>query len=369
MSKKKILSINFSAGAYGPTAELEKDFEKSKGFAYEFTLDSKENIESFERFMAGDVTHAQNLSKFKKSGVVKISDMSDSRIGFSRSFGMATPFIPIIAFKTSSERDYDHSEEDSVWDEKEIKDTGIYIKQRNLSVVGQQVKEARSFIGGRILNEVPGLTNSVAHSEKLYGNFKFSYQSNWGQEHRLRKYIKKVQDLTGLVDETCASVPSFKDTLGFNQVSLEVNWSDEYVKEIVGLGKSKTKLLHQIKSLAQNFQSLTEKSGLNPCTSDEINKDDENCTGFSSSSVEDIFVNLETYSDNMHKTFSSDRKEFAKNLAKFGEEVWKSPAVFKAFYEKGKLCGQEFKFEVSGQRISRHVINQKYVNTATCTVL
>lgn len=365
MSKKKIRSISLGVGIPGPSINIEKAFENSNGFAYEFTLESQDAIESFERFMAGDVTKAQDMSKFKDSGVMKISDMSEAKISSSRSFGLATPFIPIISFKTSSAHAYDHFEEDSVWDEKIVKDAGIYVKQRNTSIMGQQVKEVRSFIGGRVTAEAPS-PEGTTHTERLYGNFKFSYQSNWGQEKRLRKYIGKIKALTGLVDETCAKVPAFKDSLGFNQVSLEVKWSDSYVKELIGRGKSKESLLPKIKSMAQSYQLRKDDSNI--CSFIDNDKYDDTCTDSTSAKVENIFNNLEIYSAKMNKSYGVDKKEFAKNMAKFGEEVWKSPFVFKAFFEKGKRCGQDFKYEVSGQRLSRHSIDQKFVGTADCAI-
>lgn len=366
MSKKKIRSISLGVGVIVPSIAFEKAFEKSNGFAYEFVLDNQEAIESFERFMAGDVTKAQDLSKIKDSGVNKISDMTESRMGDSRTFGLTTPFLSILTFKSSTGHAYDHYEEDSVWDEKVIKDTGIYIKQRNTTLAGQQlVKEARSFIGGKATNTSPSI-GGMSTTEKLYGNFKFSYQSNWGQEKRLRKYIGKVKALTGLVDETCARVPAFKDSMGFNQVSLEVKWSNDYVKELIGKGKSKRSMLSQIKSLAQGYQLNSNKSDL--CAILDDDKYDDNCTNSTTLKVENIFKNLETYSLNMNKSYGVDNKEFAKNMAKFGEEVWKSPFVFKAFFEKGKQCGQDFKFEVSGRRISRHSVEQKFVGIENCAI-
>lgn len=363
MSKKKIRSISFGVGLGRPNISVEKAFENSNGFAYEFLLENQGAIEAFERFMAGDMTKAQDLSKTALSGVNKISDMSESRVGLSRSFGIATPFIPILSFKASTENSYDHTEEDSVWDENIMKDTGIYIKQRNISVVGQQVKEARSFMGGKLTNDAPSLSGPL-HTESLYGNFKYSYQSNWGQEKRLRKYISKVKALTGLVDETCARVPSFQDSLGFNQVVLEVNWSDAYVKELAGLNKNNSNLLTKIKALALSFQA--DKANAALCAVPENDNYDDTCTASSPEYINSIFNNLENYSAQMNKSFKTDRKEFAKNLAKFGQEVWKSPFVFKAFFEKGKVCGQQFKYEVSGQRITRHAIDQKFIGTEAC---
>lgn len=365
MAKKKIRSISLGVGLPGPTISVEKAFENSNGFAYEFTLDNQESIEAYERFLAGDVTKAQDLSKLRDSGVMKISDMTESKTALTRSFGMATPFIPILSFKTSTSRAYDHYEEDSVWDEKIVKDAGIYVKQRNTSIVGQQVKEVRSFVGGKVTAEAPG-PEGTTHTERLYGNFKFSYQSNWGQEKRLRKYIGKIKALTGLVDETCARVPAFKDSMGFNQVNLEVNWSDAYVRELIGHGKSKTSLLPKIKSMAQSYQ--LRKDSTNICSFIDNDKYDDTCSDSTSEKVETIFANLENYSARMNKSYGVDKKEFAKNMAKFGEEVWKSPFVFKAFFEKGKRCGQDFKYEVSGQRLTRHSIDQRFVGTADCAI-
>lgn len=364
MSKKKIRSISLGVGMGRPNISIEKAFEKSNGFAFEFVLDNQASIEAFERFMAGDMTRAQDLAKTDKSGVSKISDMSEIRSGLTRSFGIATPFIPILSFKASSESAYDHTEENSVWDETVIKDTGIFVKQRNHSILGQQVKEARSFMGGKTTNSAPSL-NGTVESEALFGKFKYSYQSNWGQEKRLRKYISKVKSLTGLVNETCARVPKFDDSLGYNQVVLEVNWSDSYVKEIVGLNKSNSNLMKKLKTLALNYQS--EKAATAVCSVPENDGYDDTCTNSSPESVNAIFANLDSYSAKMKKSFNTDKKEFSKNMAKFGQEVWKSPFVFKAFFEKGKVCGQEFKFEVSGQRLTRHAIDKKFTNTEACT--
>lgn len=364
-SRKKIRSIALGVGVLGPSISVERAFENSNGFAYEFTLDTQEAMESFERFMAGDTTHAQDMSRMRDSGVVKLSDMSETRLGVARSFGVATPFIPILSFKSSTEHATDHVEEDTVWDEKIVKDAGIYIKQRNSFLAGKQVKEARSFIGGKVTTEVPTL-EGMSKTDKLYGNFKYSYQSNWGQQKRLRKYIAKVKALTGLVSETCATVPAFKDTMGFNQVVLELNLSDDYVKELIGHGKSKTSLLPKIRSMAQSYQLNSDKSKV--CDYLDNDKYDDNCSDSTSAKVSEIFSNLETYSARMNKSYGVDKKEFSKNMAKFGEEVWKSPFVFKAFFEKGKVCGQDFKFEVSGRRITRHAIDQKFVGTASCAM-
>lgn len=368
MQKKKIRSLSFGVGIGRPNIAVDRDFESQKGYAFEFVLDNQKSIEAFERFMAGDMTVAQELSKNERSGVNKISNMSETYSSWARTFGISTPFIPVLAFKASTGTAYNTAEELSVWDESVIKDTAIYTKQKSLFMAGTQINEARSFVGGKITKDAPGI-NGRNQSETLFGNFKYSYQSNWGQEKRLRKYINKVKGLTGLVDETCATVPAFQDSLGYNQVVLEMNWSNEFVQELAGLktAKSNTLLLGKIKAAALNYQADKAVSALCTVTENDSNDlADDACVQNSPEYVNAIFSNLEKFSNNMNKSFSSDKKEFNKNLAKFGQEVWKSPSVFKAFFERGKLCGQDFKFEVSGQRLTRHAINQKFNFSASC---
>ena len=366
LAKKNVKSLNLSGGIIAH-AGIEKEFDKSKGFAYEFNLDNQDSIEAYERFMAGDVTKAQELSKFTNSGVNKISDTTDFETSFARSVGLATPFFPIFSFKASTATSYDHSEEASVWNEESIKDTGMYEKQRNLRIGNAQIKESRSFAGGKKTFDAPGATGSV-HTETLFGNFKYNYQSNWGQERRLRKYIARAKALTGLVAETCATVPAFDDSLGFNQVLLQVNWSDAYVKKIVGLdgNKSNANFLASVKNMALNYQ---EDKDNNSTLCNVIDNDgvDDTCTNSTPDEINGIFKNLQGFAAQMNKSYGKDNKEFAKNMVKFGQEIWKSPYVFKAFYEKGKVCGQDFTFEVSGQRLTRHSYNLKFAPTDACS--
>lgn len=364
-SKRKIRSVSFGVGVGRPSIGVEKQFAEQKGYSYEFVLDNQQSIEAFERFMAGDMTKAQELEKVEKSGVNKIASLKDSSTGWARSFSLSTPFIPILSFKTSSGNSYDEAEENTVWDEHITTGTGAYVKQRNIFLAGKQLNESRSFVGGKVTKTSPTVEGTSA-SEEFFGNFKYSYQSNWGQEKRLRKYVKKVKALTGITSETCATVPSFEDTLGFNQVSLELNLSDEYIQELVGLrpGSSGTNLLKKIKTAALNYQS--DKGLTDYCNAADDDQYDQRCDAVPAESVNTVFANLETYSKNMKKNYA-DKKEFAKNLTKFGQEIWKSPYVFKAFFERGKLCGQEFKFEISGQRLTRHALDQKFAYKSACT--
>jgi len=371
LSRKKIRSLSFGVGILGPSLSVEKVFENSHGFAYEFTLDNMQNIEAFERFMAGDVTKAQELIKSKHSGISKVSDLLDSRIGTLSSFGISTPYIPIISYKSFNERAYEVSEESSVWDEKSINDSGIYIKQRNFTIFGQQINESRSFAGGKLITETKAIDETQNKSDKLYGNFKFSYRSSWGQELRLRKYLNKVQALTGLTDETCVRIPKFDDTLGFNQIQLEVDWSDSFLKNLIFQEESNFSLLQKIKEKALKFEHISQldKADLTACENLDGESFNDNCAFTDTNQVSHIFSNIEGYVKNMSHSSLNDNKIFARNLSKIGEEIWKSPFVFKAFYEAGKVCGQEFKFEVSGQRLSRHKVNQKFINSAACESL
>lgn len=368
-AKKNIKSVSFGAGISYPNISIEKVAEDAAGFAYEFTLESNESIEAFERFMAGDNTKAQELEKFSDRGVLKISNTAETRLGISRSFGVATPFLPILSFKTSVENSYDQSSENTVWDEGTYKDVGMYIKQRSSSLFGQHFKLSRSFTGGQNVLDLPGKDNAGRNiTKKTFGTFKYSYMSDWGQELRLRKYIAKAKSLTGLTSETCVKVPESSNSLAFNQVNLELNLSNEYIRAIMNSDKSENNLLDKIKKSALHFQATKDLVG----ACEELKADqgpdiDDTCNKSSNSLIEKSFEKLNTYAANMSATVDTDKKEFAKNITKFGEEIWKSPFIFKAFFEKGKDCGQEFNFEVSGRRISRHVVSQKWAKTDACS--
>ncbi len=366
-AKKNIKSISFGAGISYPNISLERVAEAASGSSYEFTLVSNEAVEAFERYMAGDTTKADELSKFSDRGVLKIADNSQKKLTNARSFGVATPFIPLLSFKASVEKSYDRTEENTVWDEDTIKDTGIYIKQRNTRILNKHFKLARSFMGGRTFTDVPSKEGRKVE-EKIYGNLKYAYMSDWGQERRLRKYISKAKALTGLSEETCTRVPSLENTLGFNQVILEVNMSDEYLREIMNSKKSGSNLLGKIKAQALALQS--DKALTDVCEAqddDEVQDANDTCANNSPAKIEAIFAKIEENAAKMEASIATDKKEFAKNVAKLGEQIWKSPFVFKAFFEKGKACGQEYKFEVSGKRISRHVVGQKWIKTESCT--
>lgn len=366
-AKKNIKSISFGAGISYPNISLEKVAEAASGSSFEFVLDSNEAVEAFERYMAGDTTKADELSKFSDRGVLKIANNSQRKLTNARSFGVATPFVPVLSFKASVEKSYDRTEENTVWDEDTIKDTGIYTKQRNTRIFNKHFKLSRSFMGGRTFVDVPAKEGRKIE-EKVYGNLKYSYMSDWGQERRLRKYISKAKALTGLAEETCTRVPSLENSLGFNQVVLEVNMSDEYMRQIMNSQKSGSKLLDKIKASALAYQSNKALGDI--CENqddDEVQDANDTCVNNTPAKIEAIFSKINEHASKMESTFATDKKEFAKNVAKLGEQIWKSPFVFKAFFEKGKACGQEFKFEVSGKRISRHVVDQKWIASDACT--
>ncbi|PIP96687.1 MAG: hypothetical protein COW00_15080 [Bdellovibrio sp. CG12_big_fil_rev_8_21_14_0_65_39_13] len=371
-AKKKIRSINLGVGAGYVNIGHERLYEAASGFSYEFTLDTDESIEAFERFMYGDVTKAQELSAFDNSGVMKIADTSEKRIGFSNHWGFNTPFIGLISFKSASNRSVDEYEENSVWDEKVLKNYGMYVKQRNTRIVGLHFKVAKSFMGGSTVKDVPGENSDRKVTENLYGNFKYSYQSDWGQERRLRKYIDKIKSETALTEETCVKVPDFKDSLGFNQVVLELKMKDDYIREIIGQGKFTGNFMKKIQEVAEKEQKAyfaVKNDTLDVCEKDNDSGyvDFYDCKFNTAYDMKKSFVVLESIANKMKDSYAkADKTAFSKQIAKFGEEIWNSPFVFKAFYEQGKLCGQDFSFEVSGQRITRHVVEQKYNYSESC---
>ena len=359
---KHINSAALSGGIGRVSVGIEKIMESAKGFNYEFNLEEARNAEAYERFMAGDATLAYELSQIDNSGVRKISDTSMQRFGKYFGMSITTPFIPAISLRSSQGKDANREEEFTVWDEHIVRDYGVYVKQNSSRLLGLHNKEAITFKGGR---NIVNSKTSDASSEKFYGNFKFAYQADWGQEMMLTSKINYAREITGLdsENETCVKVPNLSQTLGYNQVMLQMNLSDEYMREILGLGSSGNSFLSQIESQAKKYDYSMRMSG-------GCNYSSEGNTSTSiicrSPFVEGIFSDIRQYTRRIRSSMNADQNNFSFNMANLGKAIWSNPAVFKAFFDKGKTCGAEFKFEVSGLRISKYYKEKMYSYTASC---
>lgn len=361
--KKDVKTIAYGGGVMRLMLTTEQAFEKAKGLTYEFTLKNSEATSAFERFMAGDATKALELSTIANSGVTKIADTSGSRIG--RTFGatLATPFIPVIAFKGSSGKDANIEEEITIWDEQIVKNYGVYKKESSSRLVSAHRKKATSFKGGVVKMEV-GQGSNTKYTEKFYGNFKHAFQADWGQEGMLRNEINHVYNISGLKSEPemCVNVPNLKKTLGYNQTLLHVNYSDEYMREIFGYGYSSDRLLKEIEDQAKRIDynaRLAEGCDL-------YDNNQNNSPVCRATSVYSAFSTIRKSIAQVRKAYGSDNNAFAFGMANFGKAVWSNPSVFKAFFEKGKECGIDLEFEVSGQRLSRFNKSKKYSYTNAC---
>lgn len=352
-SKKSIRSISFGASVSYPSASHQRLVHAATGFSYEFILDNDESIEAFERFMVGDLTKAQELGDIEGSGVMKIADSSSRKVGFVNSIGVATPFIPVLSFRASRERSYDLTEETSSWDENTEKNHGIYVKQRRTRLFDKHLRESRSFTGGMSTVDSPDyLTGGREEVQSLYGTFTYHYESDWGQKLRLKRYIKRAQEFTGIKDVTCVNVPSVSNTLGYNQVKLELKLSDDYMRTLIGLNGSVQQFYSNLERKALALEQANAKS--RPCDNDERESGQYRCTTNDPDSVKSALRKMRSLSSELKAQYANgDRTGFSKNIAKFAEQVWKSPSVFQAIYEKGKSCGQELEFEVSGRRITK----------------
>ncbi|WP_413586694.1 hypothetical protein [Bdellovibrio sp. HCB274] len=365
-AKKYVKMINVGAGAFYTSVGADAVIEKAKGFNYEFDISRPENAEAFERFMAGETTKAYDLSRIEGSGVVKIADTTLSKFGKSFGVSLSTPFIPIISLRGSQGKDYNHEEELSVWDEHVVKDYGVYTKQSASRLVGLHYKRERSFKGG-MTSTATGPVLAKETSVKFYGQFKHAYQSDWGQEGRLENQIDYAKDIAGFDKEaeTCVKVPNFANSLKYNQVILQMNLSDEYMRAILGLGNNSTAFLNKLQARASyldgNIKSLANcSSSYDP---NNASGQDRACRG---NSVDGAFLGIKKAVAQIKASMGRDRNGFSAGMANFGKAVWSNPGVFKAFYEQGKTCGMDFSFEVSGQRINRFYKNQKYGYTPSC---
>ncbi len=365
-AKTKIKSISFGAGVSYPSIAHERVAQAATGFSYEFVLNNPESIEAFERFMVGDTTKAQELSDVEGSGVQKISDSSQLRNGYTNSIGVQTPFIPLISLRASTERSYDLFEEVSSWDEKTERSHGIYIKQRRSRLFDKHLRETRSFKGGITVKDFPDYsTGGRKVTDSTYGTFTYHYESDWGQENRINKYIRRAGELTGLTRETCARVGDFNNTLHYNQVRLEMKWSSDYMKAIMGLKGNNAGLFADVKRMALSYdQEMAAKS---TCDEEDLRYNNNGCNKSNPQGIVSSVESLKRIASKLKAYYqTANNEEFARHSAKFAEVVWKSPALFQAFYQKGKSCGQDFTYEVSGMRLAKHLVEKKYTYSNAC---
>jgi hypothetical protein len=117
--------------------------------------------------------------------------------------------------------------------------------------------------------------------------------------------------------------------------------------------------------MAQTNQNFL-RSHIETCNTNDEKNFDITCYNAIANNVDDTFKKLETYTNNLKVNYFNHKNKITHDLERIGEEVWKSPAVFKAFFEKGKQCGEEFNFEVSGQRITKYLVNNKYPYSDKC---
>ena len=369
-AKKYVKSVNLGTGVSLVSVGAELAVEKAKGFNYEMDLTSAVNQQAFERFMAGDTTKAYELSQIEGSGIKKIADTSLSKFGRGFGASLSTPYIPIISLRASTGKDYNHEEELSIWDEHVVKDYGVYTRQSSSRLVGLHKKKATSFKGGVVQLDT-GSGDKKTSSTKFYGNFKHAYQSDWGQEGRLGNQVDYARDISGTngMPETCVNVPNLKKSLGYNQVILQMNLSDEYMRAILGMSAG-PEFLAGIEANARVMD--TQARDLADCSSagGSVSAEGPMTTNTEhacrTSSVSSAFSSIRKAIAKINSSVDRDKSGFAFGMANLGKAIWSNPSVFRAFLEKGKSCGMDFNFEVSGQRLSRFYKQSKYDYSPSC---
>lgn len=368
-AKMKIDSISFGANVGPVNMGMEEVVASAKGLNFEFNFDIPGSSEAFERFMAGDVANAMLLSKDLNSGVRKVSDTNSRMSGRAFSIGIATPIIPLFSFKATKTNDVNHEEEIASTDEIIVKDYGVYKKSKVLRlVVANHRKETTLFKGG-VTSVTTGSGDQRYTTEKMYGNFKYSYQSDFGTEDKLNDKINYAKTISGLANEreTSVTVPQVTNSLKYNQVILEMNLSDDYLREIIGNGKTSAGFLDRMQERAQANHSRTMSTI--DCNQVSLGEGGQTNTDpmCQLPSVESVFKKLKESAQQIRSGLTlADKKGFSQAMANFGKVVWSHPGVFSAFYETGRACGVELKFEVSGERITRFARAAKHEYKETC---
>ena len=351
-AKKYVKSVDVGGGVSLLSVGAETEVEKANGFNYEFTLNNSAAQEAFERFMAGDTTKAYELSQIEGSGAKKIADTSLTKFGRSFGVSLSTPFIPVISLRSSTGKDYNHEEELSIWDEHVVKDYGVYTKQSSSRFGGLHTKKATSFKGGATTTDV-GTGTDKKTTSVFYGQFKHAYQADWGQEGRLRGQVDYALDISGTkgMPETCVRVPDTDGSLGYNQVILQMNLSDQYMREIVGMGTSGPSFLAKLEYQATAMDAQARRDA--DCDSPYDHNNQAANPACSRPSVSSGFSTIRKAAAQIKASVGKNKNAFSQAMANFGGAVWSNPAIFRVFLEKGRNCGMDFSLEVSGQRLSR----------------
>lgn len=366
-AKKQVKAITVGGGVGPINVGMDRVVESAKGFNYEFNVTNSASAEAFERFMAGDTTKAFELSKLQGSGVKKLADTSFSKLGKAFGMSIATPYIPIISWRASDGKDFNHEEEISVWDERVVKDYGFYTRQQSSRILGWHKKQNTSFKGGMEIFE-SGANENKQSSTKYYGTFKYAYQSDYGPESKLARYVDYAREISGLENEpeTCVRIPGLRHKLGYNQVLLEMKLSDPYMRELIGIGTEGSTTLAEVEALAMKYDNQARANeGCN--TSFEPN-DTRNSLICNATPVSSAFATIKKSLRQINANLNGSKSEFAFAMAKFGKAVWSNPNIFKAIYQKGKECGVEMSFEVSGLRVSRFHRTSKFAYNDSCGV-
>jgi hypothetical protein len=368
-AKMKIDSISFGANVGPVNMGMEDVVSSAKGLNFEFNFDIPGSSEAFERFMAGDAANAMLLSKDLNSGVRKVSDTNSRMSGRAFSIGLATPIVPLFSFKSTKTNDVNHEEEITSTDEIIVKDYGVYKKSKVLRlIVANHRKESTLFKGG-VTSVTTGSGDQRYTTEKMYGNFKYTYQSDFGTEEKLNDKINYAKTISGLANEreTAVTVPPVTNSLKYNQVILEMNLSDDYLREIIGNGKASVGFLDRMQERALANHNRT----MSTINCNQVSYGDGGQTNVDPMcqlpSVESVFKKLKESAQQIRTGLTlADRKGFSQAMANFGKVVWSHPGVFSAFYETGRACGVELKFEVSGERITRFARSAKHEYKETC---
>lgn len=77
---------------------------------------------------------------------------------------------------------------------------------------------------------------------------------------------------------------------------------------------------------------------------------------------------IEKHSELMHKAFlNHDNKSVLDNFSIMMKYIYRSPEIYKQFFEISKHCGLEVNYEINSQVFAKKVIHQIYQKDSTCS--
>jgi hypothetical protein len=328
--------------------------ETQKGFSYRINLSDKAAAGAYEDMLNGNLVPIQEIAensvintvtKLTNDDMYKYSDFGRFRIG-----------IPFINVNLKSGKYYQAANTMEL--EKGTKLTshyGVYLKSEEGRFFGIHRKMLQAFYGGKATT----FKNDKVFNEDMRGQFIWKYEADHSSSYKLNNAFKSLMSKTGLRPLLAVDIPE-KKRLGYTSLEMKIDFPKRYTNMLMADVKAS---MDEMKSLESNaYANLKAYFNTNMedvddlCNWDNGLSDDltwSSCENSERYAIKKSFKRINKALRAMNANFDKDPRTFAMEFAKIGKAVWKSPFVFKAFFESAQKCGLSYAIDVKGEKVAQ----------------